>query len=136
MANIDAEAETAAVRRLVAEVQEHQNDLDRFLSLHTADTSIVNFVGRRVRGKDVLHRTAKAALESPLAKVTSTAEIEDIRFVRPDVAIVAAVKRVFDGREDSPPDALPASSGWITYVVAKEHDAWRIVSAQTTPIME
>lgn len=139
MANIDQEAETSAVRRLVADVQEHQNDLDRFISLHTADTSIVNFVGRRVRGRDVLHRVAKAALESPLAKVTSTAEIEDIRFVRPDVAIVAAVKRVFDEREDplrdAPDTALPASSGWITYVVVKEHGTWHIASAQTTPIV-
>lgn len=140
MDDIDQEAETAAVRRLVADAQEHQNDLDRFVSLHTADTSIVNFVGRRVRGRDVLHRVAKAALESPMAKVITTAEIEDIRFVHPGVAIVAAVKRVFDGRDGSPRDtpdtALPASSGWITYVVVKEHGTWRIASAQTTPIMD
>jgi uncharacterized protein (TIGR02246 family) len=133
------EDQEAAVRRLVAEVQEHQNDLDRFISLHTADTSVVNFVGRRVLGRDVLHQAAKAALATPMAKVITTAEIEDIRFVRPDVAIVAAVKRVFDEREpelrDGDGTALHASAGWITYVVVKEPDGWRIVSAQTTPIM-
>ena len=136
METIDQEAEAAAVRRLVADVQEHQNDLDRFISLHTADTSIVNFVGRRVSGRDVLHRVAKAALESPMARVVTTAEIEEIRFVRPDVAIAAAVKRVFDEREDGEREALPASSGWITYVVVKEDGDWRIASAQTTPTVD
>jgi uncharacterized protein (TIGR02246 family) len=138
MNNIDQREETA-VRRLVDDVQKHQNDLDRFISLHADDTSIVNFVGRRVRGRDALHQAAKAALESPAAEIITTAEIEDIRFVRPDVAIVAAVKRVFDKREDTlrenPETALHASSGWITYVMVKESDEWSIVSAQTTPIL-
>lgn len=78
------------------------------------------------------------ALETPLANVITTAEIEDIRFVRPDVAIVASIKHVSDEREaslrDGPGATLPPSSGWLTYVVVKEQDAWRIVSAQTTPI--
>jgi hypothetical protein len=41
---------------------------------------------------------------------------------------------VSDEREGGAP--LPSSSGWLTYVVVKEPDAWRIVSAQTTPIRE
>jgi uncharacterized protein (TIGR02246 family) len=127
-----------AVRQVVADAQKHQNDPDQFIPLHTADTSIVNFMGLRVFGRDALHQAMKRALETPLAKVTNTVEIEDIRFVRPDVAIVAGIKHVSDEREVSstgdPGTALPSSSGWLTYVVVKEHDAWRIVSAQTTPI--
>jgi uncharacterized protein (TIGR02246 family) len=127
-----------AVRQVVADAQKHQNDPDQFIPLHTADTSIVNFMGLRVLGRDALHQAMKRALETPLAKVTNTVEIEDIRFVRPDVAIVAGIKHVSDEREVSstgdPGTALPSSSGWLTYVVVKEHDAWRIVSAQTTPI--
>jgi uncharacterized protein (TIGR02246 family) len=126
--------EEAAVRQVVEDVQRHQNDLEEFLSFHTEDTSIVNFVGRRVRGLDALREAAKAALESPAADIITTAEVEDVRFVRPDVAIVAAVKRVFDKRED-PGTALPASSGWITYMMVKETGGWRIVSAQTTPVL-
>ncbi|MFD0855820.1 SgcJ/EcaC family oxidoreductase [Actinomadura adrarensis] len=124
----------AAVRQVVEDVQRHQNDLEEFLSFHTGDTSIVNFVGRRVRGLDTLREVAKAALESSKADIITTAEVEDVRFLGPDVAIVAAVKRVFDKRADAG-TALPASSGWITYVMTKESDEWRIVSAQTTPIL-
>lgn len=138
MGSKDQEAETIAIRQLVADAQKHQNDLDQFVPLHTADTSIVNFMGRRVLGRDALHQAMKKALETPLANVTNTVEIEDIRFVRPDVAIVASLKHVSDGREaslrDDPGTTLPSSSGWLTYVVVKEQDAWRIVSAQTTPI--
>ncbi|MGJ6961706.1 SgcJ/EcaC family oxidoreductase [Streptosporangium sp. G11] len=128
----------AAVRRVVEDAQRYQNDPGRFISLHAADTSVVNFVGRRVLGREVLQRAMEAALETPLANVITTVEVEDIRFVRPDVAIVAGIKHVSDEREapvgDAPGAALPSSSGRITYVVAKERDAWRIVSAQTTPI--
>jgi uncharacterized protein (TIGR02246 family) len=134
----DQESEITAIHQLVADAQRHQHDLDRFISLHTDDVSIVNFGGRRVLGRDALHQAMKAALETPLANVITTVDIEDIRFVRPDVAIVAGIKHVSDEREasvrDDPSTALPSMSGWLTYVVVKEQDAWSIVSAQTTPI--
>jgi uncharacterized protein (TIGR02246 family) len=138
MGSKDQEAESTAIRQVVADAQKHQNDPDRFIPLHTADTSIVNFMGRRVLGRDALHQAMKRALETPLANVINTVEIEDIRFIRPDVAIVASIKHVSDEREvslrDDPSTTLPSLSGWLTYVVVKEQDAWRIVSAQTTPI--
>ncbi|MEV0384348.1 SgcJ/EcaC family oxidoreductase [Nonomuraea sp. NPDC050643] len=134
-----SEMETAAIRRLVVDAEEHQSDVETFVALHTADTSIVNFGGRRVAGRQALTTVMRAALESPLAQVITRNEVKDIRFVRPDVAIVTCLKRVSDGREaevrEDPRTALPASSGWLTYVVAKEPGgAWRIASAQTTPI--
>lgn len=132
------EAEITAIRQVVSDAQKHQNDPGQFIPLHTADTSIVNFMGRRVLGRDALHQAMNRALETPLANVITTAEIEDIRFVRPDVAIVASIKHVSDERgaslRDDPGTTLPSSSGWLTYVVVKEQDAWRFASAQTTPI--
>jgi uncharacterized protein (TIGR02246 family) len=132
------DAEVSATRELVAEAQRFQSDPDRFIALHTADASIVNFGGRRVIGGDAIYAAMKGALETPLAQVTTTVEIEDVRFVRPDVAIVAGVKHVSDGRatslKEDPGTALSSTSGWLTYVMVKDQGAWRIVSAQTTPI--
>jgi uncharacterized protein (TIGR02246 family) len=132
------ESEIIAVRQVVADAQRFQSDPDRFISLHTDDASIVNLVGRRVLGRDALYQAMTAALETPLANVITTADIEDIRFVHPGVAIVACIKRVFDERGasmgENPSTALPSTSGRLTYVVVKEQDVWRIVSAQTTPI--
>ena len=74
----------------------------------------------------------EGALASPLAKVITEVDVEDIRFVRPAVAIVSCVKHVSDER-DEPGTVLP-SNGSLTYVTVGEHGEWRIASAQTTPI--
>ena len=126
------EQDDVAIRQLVDEVQANQLDVEPFLALHTDDAIIVNFGGRRVAGKDALRQAMTAALATPLAKVTTTAEIDDIRFIRPDVATVSATKHVTDDRDQT--DTF-ASKGSLTYVVAKDSDAgWRIALAQTTPI--
>ena len=126
------EQDELAIRQLVDDVQANQFDVEPFLALHTDDAIIVNFGGRRVAGKDALRQAMTAALDTPLAKVTTTAEIDDIRFIRPDVATVSATKHVTDDRDQT--DTL-APTGSLTYVVAKDADAgWRIALAQTTPI--
>lgn len=128
------EQDTEAIRRLVADVQAKQLDVEPFLALHTDDTVVVNFAGRRVAGKEALREAMTAALASPLAKVTTTAEVQDVRFVRPDVAMVSATKYVTDDREQA--DTF-ASTGSMTYVVAKDvNEGWRIALAQTTPIAD
>ncbi len=85
-----------AIRGLVETLQATQSDIETFLPLHTPDTIIVNFGGRRVLGRDDLREAMASALASPLADVTTTTEIHDIRFVRPDVAIVSCTKHVHD----------------------------------------
>ncbi|MEU6994538.1 SgcJ/EcaC family oxidoreductase [Streptomyces sp. NPDC046465] len=131
--------EAAAIRQVVADSVEFQSDPDRFIPLHTADTAVVNFGGRRVAGRDTLAEVMRQALASPLADVITTAEIEDVRFLRGDVAIVSSVKRVSDrrkpGEDGEPLVPLHATSGRLTHVMVKEADGWRISSAQTTPIL-
>jgi uncharacterized protein (TIGR02246 family) len=129
---MDAQPETRAIEALVAEAQAKQLDLEPFLALHTDDLTVVNFGGRRVVGKDALRGAMSAALGSQLAQVMTTTELHDIRFVRPDVAIVSATKHVDDQRDT---DDSFASKGAMTYVVVKDPEAgWRITLAQTTPI--
>jgi uncharacterized protein (TIGR02246 family) len=74
----------------------------------------------------------RGALVSPLADVTTTVEVDDVRLVRPDVAIVSCTKHVHDAREGSA-EALP-STGAMSYVVEARNGRWRIALAQTTPI--
>ncbi|WP_168627376.1 MULTISPECIES: SgcJ/EcaC family oxidoreductase [unclassified Cryobacterium] len=122
--------DAAEIRRLVAEAVRLQSD-EAFVGLHTDDVRIVNIAGRRVRGRPALADAMSAALASPLADVLTTVDVEDIVFLRPDVAIVSCVKHVHDGRDGGA--ALPAS-GSLTYVLVREGE-WRIASAQTTPII-
>ncbi|MFI6293586.1 SgcJ/EcaC family oxidoreductase [Nonomuraea sp. NPDC050790] len=121
-----------AIRELVADASRHQSDPEPFLALHTDDTSIVNFGGRRVLGKEAVGQAMRAALATPLAKVVTSVEVADIRFVRPDVAIVGVRKKVSDERDG---DSVHATEGWLTYVVVENEGTWKIASAQTTPIL-
>ncbi|MFQ6328004.1 SgcJ/EcaC family oxidoreductase [Nocardia sp. CWNU-33] len=133
MGTFDEAVATAAIHTLVADAVKYQNDPDQFLPLHTSTVNIVNFGGRRVSGIGALSAAMTAALASPLAHVRTEIEVDDVHFIRDDVAIVACVKNVFDERADA--DALPASAGRLTYVVVEQDGRWLIESAQTTPIL-
>lgn len=98
----------------------------------TPDAIIVNFGGRRVLGSGDLRRAMEAGLASPLAQVITTAEIDDIRYVRPDVAIVSCTKHISDQRDTT---ESFATEGRLTYVAVKEDGAWRVALAQTTPVV-
>lgn len=127
----------AAVRRLVAEADAYQSDVEQFLALHTAEVVLVNIAGRRVLGRDTLEQAMRQALASPLAKVFTSLEVEDVRFIRPDVAIVSCLKQVSDERDPSTKesDGTPPPRGSLTFVMVKEQAGWRIASAQTTPVL-
>lgn len=125
---------TTAIRQVVADAERYQSDLTRFIALHTPDVVLTNIAGRRVLGRDALQRAMKGALETPLAKVFTTHQIEDIRFVRPDVAIVSCLKHVSDERDTSSKGPRLPSTGSLTFVLVREQDGWRIASAQTTPV--
>jgi len=132
------QADTAAIRRTLADAERYQVDPEPFVALHTADAIIVNIAGRRVLGRDGIYEAMKKALETSLAQVLTRVEVTDIRFAAPDVAIVSCVKHVSDQRDAAPrPDSgtsLPLK-GSLVYVMVKEDDVWRIASAQTTPII-
>jgi uncharacterized protein (TIGR02246 family) len=119
------------IRRLVEALQKTQFDVEPFLALHTADAVVVNFGGRRVLGRDDLRSAMESALASPLAEVTTTTEIHDVRFARPDVAIVSCTKHVSDDRHTT---EKFATRGSLTYVVVEDNGEWRVALAQTTPI--
>jgi uncharacterized protein (TIGR02246 family) len=125
-----------AIRQLVEALQATQSDPEPFLALHTAETIVVNFGGRRVLGRDDLRQAMESALATPLAKVTTTAEVQDIRFVRPDVAIVSCAKHVSDERDTDEREITGtfATTASLTYVAVQEHGEWRVALAQTTPI--
>ena len=128
--------EIIAIRGVVADAERLQNDVEGFTSLLTQDVVIVNIAGRRVRGWDTVYQAYEQALRTPLADVRTAQEVEDVRFLRPDVALVSCVKRVFDEREGSSegPDGRLPQRASLTLVLVKERGRWLIASAQTTPI--
>ncbi|GAA0921256.1 YybH family protein [Virgisporangium aurantiacum] len=120
-----------ALRDLVSAADRHQSDVDEFVALHHRDAVVVNIAGRRVLGRDALRDAMTAALRSPLANVFTRLEVEDIRLVGPDVALVSCAKHVTDERAGGP--ALP-TTGSLTFTAVREPDGWKIALAQTTPV--
>ena len=132
-ADADIDGDVDSITQLVADAGTYQSDVNALMALHRDDTIIVNFVGRRVLGRSAFRDAMQQALEGPMASVLTTVDVEDIRFVTPDVAIVSCTKTIRDERGDSS-NPLP-TSGAMSYVVAREPRGWRIALAQTTPIL-
>lgn len=128
----DNDQAIADITDLVEAAVRHQSDPEPFLALHTHEVVIVNIAGRRVLGRQDLEAAMRGALASPLAAVTTTVDVDDIRFLRPDVALVSCTKHVHDARAE-PGDGIP-QAGATTFIVTNGGDGWRISLAQTTPI--
>lgn len=128
------DAEEAAIRRLVAEAQKHQFDVAQLMALHDDDVVVTNMAGRRVVGKKAFADAMEKALSSALRHVPATTEVDSVRFLSPDCALVACTKTVHDERPAAEKTRLPASVGVMTYVVVRKGGRWVIASAQTTPV--
>jgi uncharacterized protein (TIGR02246 family) len=128
--------EIAAIRAVVTDAETLQSDADGFTRLLTEDVVLVNFGGRRVLGSDNVLRAMREALQTPFARVYTRNEILDVRFLRPDVAVVSCIKHISDEREPAAggSDAPLSERGSLTFVLVKEQGSWLIALTQTTPI--
>ena len=126
------EQDIRSIWKVVADTETFQNDLEQFTALLAEDVVIVNIAGRRVVGKAALYNAMKAALETPLAKVFTTTNVEDIRFLSRDVALVSCIKHISDQRSER--TARLSEKGSLTFALVRQQDTWLVASAQTTPI--
>jgi uncharacterized protein (TIGR02246 family) len=134
--SVAQDQEIAAIRALIADADRLQSDAEGFAQLLAEDVALVNFGGRRVLGRSNVHEAMRQALETPFAHVYTRNEIVDVRFLRPDVALVSCVKHISDEREPSARDSdAPVSErGSATFVLVSERGRWLIALVQTTPI--
>ena len=125
-----------AIRSVIADADRLQSDAEGFAQLLTEDVALVNFGGRRVLGRTNVEQAMRQALATSFAQVYTKNEVIDVRFLRPDVAVVSCVKHIFDEREpsQSDPDTVLSKRGSATFVLARERGGWRIALIQTTPI--
>ncbi|MFF5969995.1 SgcJ/EcaC family oxidoreductase [Streptomyces sp. NPDC012769] len=128
----ETDAEVAAVRRVVAEVEHaQQNELvDRFLSVFRRQDPVwTTGHGKRLSGFEEIETFTRKVLPGAMAESTAVYDVERVLFLRPDVAAVNVRQQPVrhDGtRIADRPEGRPF------YILVKEDGAWRIGAAQNT----
>ncbi|MFD5827083.1 SgcJ/EcaC family oxidoreductase [Lentzea sp. NPDC060358] len=122
------------IDQLVATVQHsQQNELaEEFLGLFRSDAIWTTAHGKRLTGLDEIAAFTRQRLPGSTKESTATYEVEDVLFIRPDVAAVKIRQRpvtpagevIADQKEGSP-----------LYVLSKEDGVWRIVAGQNTIVL-
>ncbi|MGH0947126.1 SgcJ/EcaC family oxidoreductase [Bacillus mycoides] len=102
------------------------DELDRHFTLHA---SWVNVLGIRLSGWKQINEAHKILLAGPLHNSYAQYEIEDIHFIRSNVAIVH-IKQYPTTSEGTIIEN--EQSSLAMYVMVKEKDTWKIASGQNT----
>ncbi|WP_068018843.1 SgcJ/EcaC family oxidoreductase [Nocardia mexicana] len=125
--------DTAAIRRLVADVEAgyNTNDAELMTSGFIGNATVVNAVGTLLTGRDELLTSSRAGLAGFLKDEYVRYDVTDITFLRPDVAIAHKVARATTA-DGEPIDADPAMIA--LYVLVKEDGRWWAAARQNTLI--
>ena len=109
-------------------------DLESYRQLLTVDADIVSATGRKSVGRDALIALSAEQKREPSYKdatITAT-EIDAVRLVTPDVALVDATYRMTGVRIPADAEARPVA-GSILFVMVNQEGAWRIASIRALP---
>jgi uncharacterized protein (TIGR02246 family) len=123
----------AVVRKIIDAWNRH--DMDAFANLFTEDADFVNVRGVRWIGRRAI-KDAHATTHATIFKNSRLSLQESsVRFLHPDVAVARSVTEV-TGQLNADGDALPPRSAMLTLIMMKLENAWMIVVAQNTDIVQ
>jgi uncharacterized protein (TIGR02246 family) len=119
------------IRQVIADVERGFNTNDAALmNKHLAqDAAVVNAMGIRLVGLDKIMAASEQGLAGPLRDQYARYEVRDVRFVRPDVALVH--KEAFAITKDGDPIDLDHAMNAL-YVMVKEDGHWLVKARQNT----
>jgi uncharacterized protein (TIGR02246 family) len=123
--------DAAAIEQVIADVQSGFNTNDPELSVRhfLANASAVNVVGVQLTGWDALLDANRVGLAGALRDEHARYEVNDIVFLRPDVAI--AHKRAWATDPDGEPIDVDHTMVAL-YVFVREAGRWWIAARQNT----
>jgi uncharacterized protein (TIGR02246 family) len=124
-------SDTDEIRQVIADVERGFNTNDAALmNKHVAaDATLVSAMGVRLAGIDEVMAASEAGLAGPLRDQYARYEVRDVRFVRPDVALV--YKEAYAVTEGGEPVDLDHTMCAL-YVLVKQDGRWQITARQNT----
>jgi uncharacterized protein (TIGR02246 family) len=119
------------IKQVIADVERGFNTNDAALmNKHLAqDAAVVTAMGVRVVGLDEIMTSSEQGLAGPLRDQYARYEVRDVRFLRPDVALVH--KEAYAITADGEPIDLDHAMSAL-YVLTKEDGRWQIAARQNT----
>ena len=103
------------------------NDADAYVTAYTDTVSCV-MPGAYLPGRDALHAAMKQLFAGPLAGARGTFDIQSIRYLGSDVAVVISRGVVLLAGQTT--DADP----WLdTWVLSRDGDSWLVASFHSCP---
>jgi uncharacterized protein (TIGR02246 family) len=128
LAQNGAEADEAAIRNNVNEMVQGWNTKNgaRFAKVFSEDADYVVINGSYLKGRAEIEKSHHMIFTTIYKDTTISLNVKQVRFLRPDVAVVHVT-----GRRDGPTDNLKQGA-IITMVMTKEKDGWKIAAFQNT----
>ena len=111
----------------------NRHDMAAFAALYAENADFVNVLGLWLHGRAAIQEH-HAAIHATRMKTSRLTALEtEVRFLRPDVALVH-VHWELTGQIAQDGAALPPRQGVLSHVVAKTGGKWLITSSQNTDI--
>lgn len=119
------------IKQVIADVERGFNAKDAgLMNKHMApDAAVVSALGVRLTGLPEIMTVSEQGLAGPLRDQFARYEVRDVRFLRPDVALVH--KEAFAVTADGEPIDLEHAMNAL-YVMVKEDGRWLIAARQNT----
>ena len=126
-------ADEVAVRALYDQLVAGWNagDGTRFAAAFADDGELVAFDGTHLRGRSVIERFQQELFDRWMTGTRLTGGVEEVTFVRPDVAVVHAAGGTIRRGRDQPARARESIQ---TLVAVDSGEGWRLAAFQNTRV--
>jgi uncharacterized protein (TIGR02246 family) len=105
------------------------NDADAYVTAYADPMSAV-MPGAYLPSREALHAAMRHLFAGPLAGARGTYDIQSIRYLGNEVAVVISRGVVLLANQTDPAEAQP----WMdTWVLSRDGDSWRVASFHTCP---
>ena len=124
-------ADEAAIRENVKQLETGWNTKSGalFAKPFAEDADYVIINGRHIKGRNIIGVAHQQIFDTIYKDTMITLTVEQIRFLRPDVAVAHV-----SGHRDGPRQEL-AGDAFITLVLTKEKSGWTIAAFQNTEVV-
>jgi uncharacterized protein (TIGR02246 family) len=105
------------------------NDAGAFVAPYAPDATAVH-TGTLMPDRDAIRATIVASFAGPLRDSEGIQEVQSVRFVGPDTALVISRGAVRSAGQDKPAPASRTLDGWV---LSRHDGAWRVEAFHNCP---